>query len=365
MKTIYEKYAELLVGYSLGLKKGDQLLISTTYLAEPLVREVVRQVLKVGAHPETWIAMNGISRVRFEEADSDQLAHVSPLFSYAVEHYQAFLTIRAPFNVKELQSVDPEKIKTASMAKAGIRQLFRDRAAAGDLNWSLCEFPTDAQAQECGLSRSEYEDFVLSACFLDDPDPQGRWTEVHESQQRIVDLLNKRRQIRFVGTDIDISFSTEGRLWVNSDGRRNMPSGEVYTSPVENSVEGHIRFSYPGIYMGQEIEDIRLTVREGRVVEWHAEKGKNLLDRVLEIPGANRFGEAAVGTNYGIKRFSRNMLFDEKIGGTIHMALGSSYGEARGENQSAVHWDLLADMTRDGEIYADGDAIYRNGRFLI
>jgi aminopeptidase len=365
MKGIYEKYAELLVQYSLDLKKGDQLLISSTSLAQPLVREVVRYALRAGAHPETWISVSGVARTRYDEASDEQLARVSPLFSYAVEHYQAFLTIRAPINVKEFQSVDPERMKIASMAEATVKQLFRDRAAAGNLKWSLCEFPTDSQAQECGLSSAEYEAFVYSACFLEDPDPRSRWEEVHDSQQKIVDFLNERTLIRFAGPDIDISFSTAGRVWVNSDGKRNMPSGEVYTSPVEDSVQGHIRFSYPGIYMGQEIEDIRLEVDHGRVIEWTAAKGDKLLDRVLEVPGANRFGEAAVGTNYGINHFSRNMLFDEKIGGTIHMALGSSYGEARGENQSAIHWDLLADMRNGGEIYADGELVYRNGRFLM
>jgi aminopeptidase len=229
----------------------------------------------------------------------------------------------------------------------------------------LCEFPTDSQAQECGLSRAEYEDFVFSACFLNNDNPSSRWEEVHATQQAAVDHLTNSQHVRFKGPDMDIAFSTVGRVWVNSDGKRNMPSGEVYTSPVEDSVEGHIRFSYPGIYMGQEIENIHLEVHKGEVVKWEAAKGKELLDHLLEIQGANRFGEAAIGTNNGIQRFSRNMLFDEKMGGTIHMALGSSYGEAHGKNESAIHWDLLADMRHGGEIFADGEVIYRDGRFII
>jgi aminopeptidase len=365
MKSIYEKYADLLVRYSLELQKGDKLLIVSTPLAEPLIQEVYRAALRAGAHPETWISLNDIGRALYDEGDESQLAHVSPLFLHAVEHYQAFLTVRAPYNVKELQAVDPEKKKIASIAEAPMRKTYRERAASGTLKWTLCEFPTDSQAQECGLSRREYESFVISACFLDRADPAASWREVHQRQQGIVDFLNKRHRIRYAGPDMDISFSTAGRQWVNSDGRRNMPSGEVYTSPVEDSVDGHIRFSYPGIYMGEEIEDVRLEVRQGKVTKWQAAKGKALLDKILEVPGANRFGEAAVGTNRGIDRFTRNMLFDEKIGGTIHMALGSSFGEAGGENESAVHWDLLADMRDNGFIYADGEVIYRNGEFLI
>ncbi len=365
MKDLYKKYARLLVHYSLGLNAGDKLLIVSTYLSEPLVREVYGEALAAGAHPETWVTLNGITRLLYDEGSTAQLTHVSPLFTYAVEHYDAFLTIRAPFNTRELETVDPEKKKTVSIGEAEMRRRFRERAARGDLRWSLCEFPTDASAQGCGLSLREYEEFIASACFLYDDDPKSRWLEVRATQQRVVDFLNAHRWITFRGRDIDISFSTKGRTWINSDGRHNMPSGEIFTSPVEESVEGVIRFSYPGIYMGQEIEDVRLEVAAGEVVGFDAAKGRELLASILEVPGANRFGEAAIGTNKGIGRFTRNMLFDEKIGGTVHMALGGGFAEAGGRNESPVHWDLLADMRPDGEVLADGEVIYRGGEFLI
>jgi aminopeptidase len=365
MRTVYEKYAELLVRYSLALNKGERLLISSTYLSEPLVREVYREALRAGAHPETRISLNGIERLLYDEGSTEQLQYVSPLYHYAVEHFEAFLSIRAPFNVKELQSIDADKKKITSIAEGPMRKVYHERAASGSLKWTICEFPTDAQAQESGLSRRDYERFVFSACFLDHDDPQARWREIHDAQQHVVDVLARKESIRFKGRDIDISFSTRGRTWINSDGKHNMPSGEIFTSPVEESVAGHVRFSYPGIYMAEEIEDIRLEVKNGEVVRWEAAKGKALLDKILEVPGANRFGEAAIGTNRGIDQFTRNMLFDEKIGGTIHMALGSSFGNAGGKNESAIHWDLLADMRDGGEIYADGERIYRNGEFLI
>jgi len=365
VNTLYERYGALLAGYCLGLGKGDKLLVVSTYLSEPLLQEVYREALRAGAHPETWITAAGITRSLYDMGSVDQLAYVSPLYAYAVEHYQAFLFIRAPFHTRELETVNPEKKRIVSVAETAVKKRFRERAASGHLRSTLCEFPTDAQAQECGMSRREYEAFVASACFLDDKDPPSRWREVHDSQQAAVDRLNGARRITFRGRDIDISFSTEGRTWINSDGKRNMPSGEVFTSPVEDSVEGQIRFSYPAIYMGQAIEDVRLEAAGGRVVKWDAGVGKALLGKILQVPGADRFGEAAVGTNGRINRFTRNMLFDEKMGGTVHMALGASYGEAGGRNESPVHWNLLADMGEGGEILADGEVVYKDGSFLL
>ncbi len=363
--TLYARYADLLVRYCLDLHEGDKLLIVSTYLSEPLLQEVFSAALAAGAYPETWLSAAGLVRRLYDEGSPAQLAHPSPLYAYAVEHYQAFLFIRAPFHTREMQSVDPDRLRAVAVGETKVKKRFRERSVAGELAWTLCEFPTDAQAQECGMSRREYEAFISRACFLNRPDPAAAWQEVRERQQRAVDRLNGARSVTFRGRDTDITFSTEGRKWINSDGRHNMPSGEVFTSPVENSVEGRVRFSYPAIYMGQEVEDVRLEVEGGRVVRWEAARGAGLLGKVLEVPGADRFGEAAIGTNAGINRFTRNILFDEKMGGTIHMALGSSYGEAGGKNECAVHWDMLADMRKGGEILADGEIIYRNGKFIF
>ncbi len=362
---MYKKYAKLLVNYSLGLKKGQKLLISSTYLAEPLVREVYREALLAKAHPETMISLNGLNRVLFNYGDPVQLGHVSPLYRYAVERYDAFLTVRAPFNLKELQGIEAEKKRIANEAQAPVKASFMKRSSMGKLTWTLCEFPTEAQAQESGMSREEYERFVFSACYLDDDDPERQWNGLRERQQSIVAFLNGKQSIRFVARDTDITFSTRNRRWINSDGHHNMPSGEVFTSPVETSVEGVVRFSYPGIFMGEEIENVSLEVHHGEVTGWDADKGRRLLDSILLIPGMKHFGEAAIGTNAGIARFTKNMLFDEKMGGTAHMALGASYGETGGKNKSAVHWDLLLDLKEQGEIYADGELIYRKGSFII
>jgi len=365
MKNIYKKYAKLLVNYSLELKKGDKVLIRSSYLAEDLLKEIYREALAAGAHPELRISLNGTEKIFYESASEDQLKYIPPTTKYVVENYEASIYVLAPFNLKELQNVDPLKKKSANMARADLVKTYMNRSATGSFRWSLCVFPTDASAQECGMSRSEYEEFVYSACFLYEDDPIDAWQKLGKKQQQIVDYLNDKDQIRYVGKDIDISFSASGRKWINSAGTKNMPSGEVFTSPVEDSVNGKIRFSYPGFYMGQEIEDIYLEVKNGEVVNWDAREGKELLDKILEIPGAKRFGEAAIGTNNGINKFTKNMLFDEKMGGTIHMAIGAALPEAGGTNESSVHWDMLADMTTGGEIYADGELIYKNGEFII
>jgi aminopeptidase len=365
MESIYRKYAELLLHYSLRLKKSDKLLIMSSYLAEDLLREVYREALAIGAYPEFNISLNGTDKIFYDTANDDQLKYVSPTIKYALENYDAFLMIRAPFNLKELENIDPAKKQIVSLGRAYINKTIFTRSAEGKLAWNLCVFPTDAAAQECAMSKSEYEQFVYSACFLNEADPIGKWQQFDKTQQRIADYLMTKEIVRYVGKDIDISFSAQGRKWISAAGTRNMPCGEVFTSPIEDSVNGKVRFSYPGFYLGQEIEDISLEVKDGLVVKWNAQKGKSLLDKIMEIPGARQFGEAAVGTNTGIKKFTKNMLFDEKLAGTIHMALGASIPETGGKNESAIHWDMLADMNDGGEIYADGELVYKNGQFVI
>lgn len=359
------QYAQLLVQYCLEIEPGDQLLIRGTTLAEPLVREVYREALKAGARVDTELSFREQYRIFINEAGEEQLSHVSPLFQMAMDRYDAYLAIRAPFNLREDQNVDAEKVKIHQKALAPTNQKYFERIATRDLKRSLCQYPTQAAAQEAGMSLEEYQTFVYGACKLYDPDPAASWRKVREEQQKIVDYLNQRRQVRYLGEGVDIQFSTDGRTWINSDGRTNMPSGEVYTSPVEDSVNGVIHFSYPAIYMGHEVEGVTLWLKDGWVEKWEARRGQDFLDRIFQIDGARRFGEAAIGTNYDINRITKNILFDEKIGGAVHMAIGQSYLQAGGKNQSSVHWDMITDMRQGGEIYADGEKIYENGAFLL
>lgn len=360
-----KKYADLLVHYCLDIQKGDKLLVRTTTLAEPLVREVFRAAVRAGALVEVDFEFREQGRIFLAEAAEDQLTYVSPFFKQAMETFDAYLYIRAPFNLRESQNVDSAKSKKRQEAFKEVNKIYFQRTATRDLKRSLCQFPTQANAQEAGMSLEEYEKFVYNACKLYDENPVERWLQVRKSQQAIVDFLNKKEKIHYKGDGIDISFSTAGRTWINSDGQTNMPSGEVYTSPVEDSVNGTIRFSYPAIYMGHEVEEVTLWVKYGYIERWEAKRGQAFLDHIFSLEGARRFGEAAIGTNYGITQLTKNILFDEKMGGTVHMAIGQSYLQAGGKNESSVHWDMITEMRNGGEIFADDEKIYENGQFLI
>ncbi len=366
MKSILSKYAELLVRYCLEIKKGDRLFVKTTTLAEPLVREVYREALKAGALlVETDLSFREKERIFYTEAGKKQLKQISPLYKKAMEEFDAYLYIRAPFNLKGQNGLDASKVKIASQAQSSISKTYFKRTATRDLKRNLCQYPTLAAAQNAGMSLEEYEQFVYGACNLFSKNPIQKWLDVRKSQQKIVDLLNSRNKVQYKGDGIDISFSTKKRTWINSDGQTNMPSGEVYTSPVENSVNGVVNFSFPAVYMGQEVEGVTLWVKNGYIEKWEAKRGQDFLNKIFKIKGTRRFGEAAIGTNYNINTFTKNILFDEKIGGTIHMAIGQSYLQTGGKNESSIHWDMIGNMKNGGEIYADDEKIYENGRFLI
>lgn len=362
---ILKKYAKLLVNYCLEIKADEKLFISSTTLAEPLVREVYREALSKGAHVEMDLAMRGMNRIFYEEANENQLNYIPTLKQEAMSNFDAYLAIRAPFNLKEDQSINAYKRATRSKALKGLSELYFERTANKSLKRSLCQYPTQASAQEADMSLEEYQKFVFNACNLYDEDPQQAWLERRTSQQKIVDYLNQKDKIRYVCGDTDISFSVKDRIWINSDGQTNMPSGEVFTGPIEDSVNGTAYFSYPAIFMGKEVQGITLHVKDGEVVDWSANRGKDILDEVFKVDGARFFGEVAIGTNYNIQRATKNILFDEKIGGTIHMAVGQSYKQTGGKNMSSIHWDMITDMKNGGKIIADGDLIYKNGEFTI
>ena len=359
-----QKYAQLLTQYSLDLQPGEKLYIRSTSMAEPLIREVYRDAIQMGCHVTVDMGFRSKGKIFLDNANDEQLAFVDPTQKLAMETCDAYLYIRAPYNLRTEKNIDKEKRSKRAEAGKVLNEIYFDRLAEGTLKRSLCQYPTQANAQEAGMSLEEYEYFVFNACKLYEDDPVAAWLKVRESQQKVVDFLNEKSDMRYVNDHSDISFSVAGRTWINSDGMSNMPSGEVFSAPVENSVNGHITFDYPSIYMGQEARGIKLKVKNGEVVEWSAERGQQLLDQVFAIPGANFFGEVAIGTNYSIQRATKNILFDEKIGGSVHMAVGQSYGQCGGKNKSTVHWDMISDMKDGGKIYADEQLIYENGKFL-
>ena len=365
MSEMLQKYADLLVNYSLELQPGDRCYVRSTTLAEPLLRELYRAGLRAGAHLVFDLDFREQQRIFYQEANGAQLDWVDPAYQNAIENYEAYLYVRAPYNLADGQDADPAKRQQRQQATRAVGKIYSERTATRALRRSLCQYPTAAAAQNAGMSLEAYEQFIFGACKLHEENPRSAWLAVRAQQQHIVDHLNGCTQVRYRNGDTDIEFSTRGRTWINSDGQTNMPSGEVYTSPVEDSVNGTVRFNYPAVYMGHEVEDVTLWVQHGYIERWEARRGGEFLDRIFELEGTRRFGEAAIGTNYDIDRFTKNILFDEKIGGTIHMAIGQSYLQAGGKNQSSVHWDMIADMTNGGEILADGERIYADGKFLL
>ncbi len=364
MTPNYKKYAELLIRYCVDLQPGERLFVQSTTLAEPLLRELYRAALQAGGHCEFDLQLEGQQAIFYEASQAAQLAYVPTLYSKAMTAFEAYIYIQAPHSLSAAAPA-AEKVLLRQAALRPYQQLYFQRSGDGRMKRSLCLFPCAALAEAADMSLAEYTDFVFAACKLDQADPKAAWLAVRAKQQKIVDYLNSCTEFRYRNSQTDIRFTTRGRQWINSDGRTNMPSGEVYTSPEEDSVEGEVYFDYPAIRDGRIVQGVRLSVRQGEIIEWKAEQGQEVLDETFQIPGSRRFGEAAIGTNYDINRFTKNILFDEKIGGTIHLAIGQSYIQCGGKNESSVHWDMIADMTQDGEITADGKTIYRQGHFLI
>ncbi len=359
-----EKLAKLCVHYSVDVKPEEKVLIQGSESAFPLINEIYKECLLSDVYPMILANLN-VAYTFFRYAKEHQLKFVSPFEKFIVENTDVRIGIFCEPNPKRLTNIDPAKIKMRAASRRELAEIFNKRTAEGKLRWTVLPYPINAQAQEAAMSLPEYEDFLYSSCLVDKKDPIGEWTKIHQQQEKICDFLNQVSEIHIVGEDTDLTFNVNGRKWINCSGEENMPDGEVFTAPIENSANGTIRFTYPGIFSGREVEDITLTFKDGKVAKASASKGNELLQQLLKIDGTERIGETAIGTNYGITKFTKNMLFDEKMGGTIHMALGNSYPESGGLNKSAIHWDILKDMKKDGEIYADGKLFYKNGKFLI
>ncbi len=360
-----ENLAKLLVNYSIDVKKGQEIIVSSPPAGAPLALEVYKEVLNAGAHPMMMGSIDGAAEIYYKNASDEQLKFVSPFKKYLYKNADGLVGISAATNTRAMSGVDSKKMAMASGASIEIQEIVNKRSASGEFKWVGLIYPTNAQAQEASMSLTEYQDFVYSACLADKRDPVAEWKKVKKEQAKMVKVLNKIEKLHFLGEDTDLIMSVKGRVWENCCGEKNMPDGEVFTGPVENSVEGKIRFTFPGIYMGKEIEDITLEFKKGKIVKATAEKGEDLLKNLIAVDdGAKRLGEVAIGTNQGIKKFTKSILFDEKLGGTIHMAIGLGFAETKSKNRSAIHWDMIKDMKKGGEIYGDAELIYKNGKWL-
>ncbi len=362
-----EKIAQLIVKYSVDVQPDDTVYIASSINAEELVREVYREVIQAGGHViKIRFLFNGEREILYKYATEKQLKYVDPLDIELIKKVKKVIQIYSDYNTKALTNVAPERKVIFNEARKEIDKIFLERSAKKELLWNLSPYPCDAFAQEANMGRDEYLDFAYHAINLHRPDPVQFWTKVKEDQDKIIEILDKGSEFQIIGQDTDLTLAITGRKWINCYGDYNLPDGEVFTAPHEEGVDGTIRFTYPGIFEGQEIEDIRLTFKDGKVVDSDALKGKDLLEKMLTIENADTLGELAVGTNYGIQRFTKNMLFDEKIGGTVHLALGSGYPESGSKNQSSIHWDILKDMKDpEAKILLDGEVIYQAGKWFI
>jgi len=362
----YAKLADVLVNYSTGVKPGDLVRLSGPAVGRPLLAELYRAVIRAGGNPYLQISLDECQEIKLLEASEEQLTFANPIDLYAVEQLDVAISLWGEDNTKSLTRVDAARQSLAGRSRKPMMTKFFDRAAAGELRWCGTQLPCHAAAQDAEMSLAAYEDFVFRAGLLHYDDPAAAWRRVSERQQRLVDYLNGKKEIRFVtpqGTDLRLA--VEGRRWINCDGHENFPDGEVFTGPLEHAVEGTVCYSFPAVHGGREVDGIRFTFRDGKVVEASATKGEDFLIAMLDQdPGARVLGEIAIGTNYSITDYSRNTLFDEKIGGTFHAAVGSSYPETGGKNDSALHWDMVCDLRRGGKIFVDGKLISENGRFV-
>ena len=344
------RLAEILVGHSVKAKRGEIVRISGSELSRPLALAVYREVLRAGAHPLLAIGFEEAGRIFFEEASGEQIRHLPPTKRYEAKRIDADIIILAPANTRHLSHISPKRMADRRKALQPISEIVLRR-----VRWVLTNFPTEALAQECDRSLTEYERFYYRAVSQDWPATVLR---------RAKRILENSREVRIVGKETDLAFSIRGRKAIPCAGEYNMPDGEIFTGPVETSVEGKIFFEFPAI-AGGEVSGIRLTFREGKVVESTAEKNEPYLREMLAADaGACRLGEFGIGANAGVTEFTRDILLDEKMGGTIHLAVGRSYPESGGRNRSAIHWDMIKDLRKEGELFLDGKPVLRTGHLF-
>ena len=358
--------AQILVRYSTKVKKGDVCSIAASTAAEPLVQAVYEEVLRAGGLPIMQLQPSGAQAAFFELASDEQLDWVAPTTEWAVQNADVHISVMASLNTRELSQIDPKKQARAQRARKSIMETSMRRAAEDAYRWSLTLFPTHAYASEAGMSLPAYEDFYYAACLALDGDPVSAWVRQSEQTRRLTEWIQGKEEVRIQAEGTDITLGVAGRSWVPCVGEHNMPDGEFFTGPVEDSVNGEICFSFPASYGGRTVSGVCLRFEDGKVVDATAEQGEEFLTEMLNTDaGARRLGELGIGTNFGIATGTKEILLDEKIGGTVHMAVGMAYPESGGTNSSAVHWDMVCDLRRGGSITVDGEELQRDGKFLV
>jgi len=357
--------ARILVAHSLEVKPDQWIMLAGGVPAIPLINEIAKQILQAGAQYDLVLDSDILSRTYLEEATHDQLKMVSSADRYRFEHIDGIIYVAAVENTRYLSGIDPERQKQNSMARNELLKIRNRRVEKGQMNWVYTEFPCVAYAQDADMSLEVFENFVYSACYADSPGGVERCRYEYQQDDQYAAMMNDHDVLTVRGPNVDLSLSVKGRKFINTAGRRNIPDGEIFTGPVESSVNGWIRFSFPAIYGGREVDKIEFQFKDGLVVSATAAKNNDFLQAMLGTDSGARFlGEFAIGTNYRIDRFTKRILYDEKMGGTIHLAIGNGYPETGSRNVSAIHWDFICDMHQESEIRADGEVVYCEGKFL-
>jgi aminopeptidase len=358
--------ARVLVQYSSAVKEGDVCLIEGETAGEPLLVAVYEEVLRAGALPIVNLIMEGQTHAFLNLASDQQLEWIAPPARWAASEADVRFRIIADTNTRELSGIDPGRQTKRQLATKELMEKMMERSAAGDFRWSLTLFPTQAYAAEAEMSLGEYEDFYYRACLCDRDDPVAAWRSQSDEVRRLADWMKGKEEIKIEGPGTDLSLNVSGRTFIAAEGKHNMPDGEFFTGPIEDSANGVVSFSYPAVYGGREVAGVKLRFEDGKIVDASAERNEQFLIETLETDeGARRLGELGIGANYGIDRFTKEILLDEKIGGTVHLAVGMSYPETGGTNSSAVHWDMVCDLRRGGRITVDGEPLQVDGRFQV
>ena len=362
------KLAQILLDYSIRIQPGERVAIWGTTAAEPLASALYQSILERGAYPFTYLDLADQEKLTLSYGNGTQIDSIPTARLQAVEEFEVYIKIYSMTDPRALNEFNPELQTRREKALAPLMDAQMNRGAAGALKWVATLYPTEGYAREAGQSPDEFRDFLFKACQVDDSiaDPVAHWQQVHQQQQAIIDHLAGADQVHLCGPNVDLRLSIKDRNFENASGKCNMPDGEIYTGPVENSANGWVRFTYPAIRSGRIVEDVSLRFEDGRVVDAQASRNEDYLLAALELdPGARYLGEFAIGLNYQINRFTGNILLDEKIGGTFHVALGAGYPETGSVNKSAIHWDMICDLREDSEIRVDGEVISKNGKILI
>jgi len=367
-----QKFAKVLVEHSARIVPGDRVLIEATTAAEPLIRELYIQILEKGGIPHPMIALPGMMPfsqddmyVTYAKSDA-QLEFVPAFYKLAYDQFESRIRIHSATNTRGSSNLDPVKGGKRGKALSAITEAQFRRGAEGVFKWVTTQYPTEAYAQDASMSLQEYEDFVFGAVHTNEDDPIAFWQSVKDKQQAAVDYMVGKNQVVLRGPNVELTLSVKGRTFMNSYGTFNMPDGEIYTGPVEDSVDGWVKFTYPANYGGVSVEGAEVTFSKGRVQKARADKNQDYLLKTLDADAGSRYlGEFAIGTNFDIQRFTGQILFDEKIGGSFHIAFGAGYPETGSKNKSSIHWDMICDMRTDSEILVDGELFYKNGQFVF